>query len=79
MSAAQVVVSVRDDEVLRQRAHVADTGEPRGWLYFGDDADVLLSGSPSALSRLAVALLGAANAAERLSAERASGAEYEAA
>jgi hypothetical protein len=79
VSAAQVVVSVREDEVLRQRAHVSDTGEPGGWLYFGDDADVLLSGSPSALSRLAVALLGAANAAERLSAERAPGAEYGAA
>jgi hypothetical protein len=79
MSAAQVVVSVREDEVLRQRAHVSDSGEVRGWLYFGDDADVLLSGSPSALSRLAVALLGAANAAERLSAEQRSGAECEAA
>jgi hypothetical protein len=79
MSAGQVLVSVREDEVLRQRAHVSDTGEPHGWLYFGDDADVLLSGSPAALSRLAVALLGAANAAERLSAERAPGADLEAA
>ena len=30
MSAAQVVVCVREDEVLRQRAQVSDTGELSG-------------------------------------------------
>jgi hypothetical protein len=36
------------------------------WLYVGAEHEVSLFGSPSALSRLAAGLLGAANAADRL-------------
>jgi len=66
MSAARVSVCVREDVLLRGYARVSDPGEASGWLYLGDGGDVSLWGSPAALSRLAVALLGAANAAERL-------------
>jgi hypothetical protein len=79
MSPAQVSVCVREDVLLRGYARVSDSSEASGWLYLGDDGNVSLWGSPAALSRLAVALLGAANAAERLGAERVSAAECEAA
>jgi hypothetical protein len=78
MSAARVSVCVREDAVLRDQTHVFASGDVRAWLYVGDE-DVSLWGSPAALSRLAVALLGAANAAERLSADRRASAEREAA
>jgi hypothetical protein len=78
MSAAQVSVCVREDVVLREQTHVFGSGEVRAWLYLGGE-DVSLWGSATALSRLAVALLGAANAAERLSADRRTSAEREAA
>ncbi|MGH2947913.1 MAG: hypothetical protein ACRDPC_16965 [Solirubrobacteraceae bacterium] len=77
MVTARVTVFVQEDTVLRADTHVFDTGEVQGWLSLDDDG-VSLWGSP-ALSRLAVALLGAANAAERVGAERAPGAEGEAA
>jgi hypothetical protein len=69
MSAARVSVCVHEDAVLREQAHVFASGAVRAWLYLGE-GDVSLWGSPAALSRLAVALLGAANAAERVLAEQ---------
>ena len=78
MSAARVSVCVHEDAVLREQTHVLASGDVRAWLYIGDE-DVSLWGSPAALRRLAVALLRAANAAERVSAEQASAAESEAA
>jgi hypothetical protein len=74
-----VTVTVHEDTVLRADMHVFESGDVQGWLSVGDRREVSLWGSPAALSRLAVALLGAANAAERVSAERASVAEREAA
>ena len=71
MSAARVSVCVHEDAVLREQTHVFASGDVRAWLYVGGE-DVSLWGSPAALSWLAVALLGAANAAERVSAERGS-------
>jgi hypothetical protein len=78
MATARVTVFVQEDTVLRADTHVFDSGRVQGWLSLGGDG-VSLWGSPAALSRLAVALLGAANAAERRSAERVSAAECEAA
>src|SRR5687767_11538332 len=66
---AHVSVCVREDAALRGYARVSDDGEASGWLYVGDDGHTSLWGSPAALSRLAVALLEAANAAERLAAQ----------
>jgi hypothetical protein len=77
MTTTRVTVFVQEDTVLRADTHVFDSGTVQGWLSLGDDG-VSLWGSPAALSRLAVALLGAANAAERVSADQAS-AECEAA
>ena len=79
MRTTQVTVFVHEDTVLRPDTHVSDAGAVRGWLSLGDRREVSLWGSPAALSRLAVALLGAANAAERVSAQHASSAEREAA
>jgi len=72
-------VFVHEDAVLRADTHVSESGAVRGWLSVGDRREVSLWGSPAALSRLAVGLLGAANAAERVSAQRASSVEREAA
>jgi hypothetical protein len=79
MRATHVTVFVPEDTALRVDAHVSDSGAARGWLSLGAHHEVSLWGSPGALSRLAVGLLGAANAAERVSAGRASAAEREAA
>jgi hypothetical protein len=74
----RVTVFVDEDTELRADTHVFGSGTVDGWLALGD-GPVALWGSPAALSRLAVALLGAANAAERMGAERALAAEREAA
>jgi hypothetical protein len=70
---ARVTVFLDEDTELCADTHVFDSGDVKGWLSLGDDG-VSLWGSSAALSRLAVALLGAANAAERVSAERAASA-----
>jgi hypothetical protein len=75
MQATHVTVFVNEDTELRPDMHVSASGAVRGWLSVGEHREVSLWGSPWALSRLAVGLLGAANAAERVGAERASAAE----
>ena len=79
MQASHVRVFVNEDTELRPDTHVSASGAVRGWLSVGEHREVSLWGSPSALSRLAIGLLGVANAAERVSAERASSVEREAA
>jgi hypothetical protein len=74
MTAAAVTVLVREDTPLGPGRHVLGSGEVHGCLSLGD-GDVCLCGPAVALSRLAVGLLGAANAAERLVADRAAAAE----
>jgi hypothetical protein len=79
MRTTQVTVFVAEDTEVRPDTQVSASGAVRGWLSLGGRREVSLWGSPAALSRLAVALLGAANAAERVNAERASVVEREAA
>jgi hypothetical protein len=53
---ARVTVFLDEDTELCADTHVFDSGDVQGWLSLGDDG-VSPSGSPVALSRLAVALL----------------------
>jgi hypothetical protein len=79
MQATHVTVFVNDDTERRPDTHVSASGAVRGWLSVGAHRVVSLWGSPSALSRLAMGLLGPANAAERVGVQRASSLEREAA
>jgi hypothetical protein len=77
MRAVQATVFVPEDTAVRVDTQVSASGTVRGWLSLGEGRELSLWGSPAALSRLAVALLGAANAAERAGAEQASAVERE--
>jgi hypothetical protein len=72
MRAVQATVFVPEDAALGIDTHASASGAVRGWLSLGEGRELSLWGSPAALSRLAVGLLGAANAAERASAPRES-------
>jgi hypothetical protein len=66
MSAAHVSVHVAEDVELDDHLSAGARGEPRGWLYLGERAEVALWGSPAALRRLAAALVLVAERAEGL-------------
>lgn len=66
MAVARIMVAVYEDTRLRAEAfRSAATGEPVGWLESGD-TELGLFGSASALRRLAVDVVRAAEDAEEL-------------
>jgi hypothetical protein len=74
MSTARVSVHVSEDTALEEHVFVADSGEPRAWLYIGGGSESAIWGSPTALRRMAAAAVVTAEHAESLLArETASG------